>query len=87
MLKCHRIIYSLESVQNKELDSVKYKDIFGNSHEQFQLIKVFQTLIGIRERLLKRDEEPAYMGKNTGPSGYCNIILILATWKYTFIYI
>ena len=60
---------NLTSKQQKDLDSVKYQDIFGNKHEQLQVTKVFQTLVGIRDRLLERDQEPAWAGSNTGPSG------------------
>ena len=69
MLKCYKIVSRLNSIQKKELDSVKYEDIFGDPQQQLQVTKVFQTLICIRERLLERDQEPACLGKNTGPSG------------------
>ena len=59
----------LKQYKKNELDSVKYEDIFGDPQQQLQVTKVFQTLICIRERLLERDQEPACLGKNTGPSG------------------
>ena len=69
ILKCTNIVANLNSKQQKDLDSVKYQDIFGNIHEQLQVTKVFQTLVDIRDRLLERDQEPACLGNNTGPSG------------------
>ena len=59
MLKCYKIVSSLNTIKKKKLECVKYEDIFGDPQQQLQVTKVFQTLICIRERLLERDQEPA----------------------------
>ena len=69
LLGCCRIISQLSTKQKEDLDNVNYEYIYGKIHEQLKITKVFQTLIKIRERLLERDQEPACLGKNTGPSG------------------
>ena len=69
VLKCHKIVSNMNSYQKMDLNNVKYQDIFANTHKQLEVTKVFQTMIGIRDRLQKRDQEPACLGKNTGPSG------------------
>ena len=69
VIKCHKIVSNMNSNQKMDLNNVKCQDIFGNTHEQLEVTKVFQTMIGIRDRLQKRDQEPACLGKNTGPSG------------------
>ena len=69
ILKCDKIILHLDKTQQESLDNVKYEDLFGNFNEQFNVTKVFQALIKVREGLLERDQGPACLGKNSGPCG------------------
>ena len=58
----------LSDKQKNELVEVKYQDIFiGSTDEQLRVTKLFQVLLRKRERLLEKDQGPAYHGNNSGP--------------------
>ena len=66
ILKCDTLVTSLSDKQKNELVEVKYQDIFGSTYEQFKVTKLFQVLLRNRERLLLKDQGPAYHGNNSG---------------------
>ena len=67
ILKCDTLVTSLSDKQKNELVGVKCQDIFGSTDEQFKVTKLFQVLLRKRERLLVKDQGPAYHGNNSGP--------------------
>ena len=54
--------------QKLMLEGVKYEHLFGTTLEQLKATQMFQILIKIRQRLLDKDQQPAYHGNNSGPS-------------------
>ena len=50
LLKCHRLMAELKIAQ-----SVEYKDLFGNTHEQKAAVLMLMKLLEVRTRLLEKD--------------------------------
>ena len=69
LLSCKRLRKELNSQQENKLNSVSYNQIFGNVQEQQETGKVFQMMLKIRDRLLRKDQEPAHLGNYTGACG------------------
>ena len=49
----------------RQLEQVKYSDLFGTVKEQKEITEIFLILLGIRTRLLENTLEPAYEGNNS----------------------
>ena len=67
ILKCDTLVTHLSDRQKNELVEFKYQDIFGSTDEQLRAKKLFQLMLRKRERLLEKDQGPAYHGNNSGP--------------------
>ena len=53
----------------KHIEGVEYDHIFGDTHQQYNVTKLFQSILNIRQRLLEPLEvfrQPAYLAKSTG---------------------
>ena len=68
MLSCHKLIRHLEPQHKETLRNVKYGDLFGNPTKQLGITQMFRILLKTRERLLGKNQEPAYHGNSCGPS-------------------
>ena len=69
ILTCQRLRQELSTEQLNQLNLVSYSQIFGSVLDQQKISKVFQMLFKIRDRLLRKDQEPAHLGNNTGDCG------------------
>ena len=48
-------------------EKVSYAHIHGEPSEQYEAVKVFQTILKVQDRLLDKTRRPAYHGNNSGP--------------------
>ena len=69
ILTFQRLRQELSTEQLNQLNLVSYSQIFGSVLDQQKISKVFQMLFKIRDRLLRKDQEPAHLGNNTGDCG------------------
>ena len=56
-------------LQLQTLNSVTYNDIFSTVEAQYNVTKVFEMIILMRETLRAPSQHPAYPGNSTGPDG------------------
>ena len=61
------MVAQLSISQLRQLEKVKYSDLFGTVAEQKEITEIFLILLRIRTRLLENDPEPAYEGNNSRP--------------------
>ena len=57
LLKCHKITSLLSPEMNILWQTVNHKDLFGSTQEKHAVNLVLQSLLKIRLRLLKGDQE------------------------------
>ena len=68
-LSCNMLRNHMKKELIAALDRVKYNDIFGKTHSQLKITKVFKSIIHVREQLRAPPLNPAYPGNSTGPGG------------------
>ena len=56
-----------ETNVSADIKTVQYNYLFGTTVEQIKIVKLFQLLMTIQERLLEENQEPACHGNNSGP--------------------
>ena len=56
-------------LQLQTLNSVTYNDIFSTVEAQYNVTKVFEMIILMREASRAPSQNPAYLGNSTGPDG------------------
>ena len=66
-LICEVLKRGMSTVQLQALNSVSYNDIFSNVEAQYEVTKVFEIIILMREALRSPSQHPAYPGFSTGP--------------------
>ena len=64
LLSCQSLTTRLSSEQQDSLKGLKYSNIFGSTEEQIQIVRIFASLLEIREELL----ESLPVGPNIGPN-------------------
>ena len=57
LLRCHIVTSKLSPEMDSLWKTVQYQHIYGNTQEQYMVVKVFQALLKIRHRLLKDQQE------------------------------
>ena len=67
ILRCQKLIKHLGIYHKNDLRTVEYNYLFGTTVEQIKIVKLFQLLMTIQERLLEENQEPACHGNNSGP--------------------
>ena len=67
LLCCPALMAHLNNSEQELLTQVKYSDLFGTLRQQKDVTGIFLILLGIRTRLLDKDEEPACEGNNSRP--------------------
>ena len=69
-LICNVILKELTLENITLIEGVEYDHIYGDTYQQYNITKLFQSILNIRQRLLEPFEvsrQPAYLGNNTGP--------------------
>ena len=69
LLCCPKLVAQLSISQLRQLEQVKYSDLYGTVAEQKEITEIFLILLRIRTRLQENDPEPAYEGNNSRPLG------------------
>ena len=66
-LHCEAILKELTLDELEDTKLSEYDHIFGGIEDQYNITKVFLTILSIRHRLLETPRQPAYPGNNSGP--------------------
>ena len=67
LLVCPGLKKHLSADQVIMQENIRYDHIYGDPSEQYEAVKVFHTILRVRDRLLDKTRRPAYHGNNCGP--------------------